>query len=608
LFIAVTKGSLSAGLSEKVHIYAGLESKGEFTFTNADFTATVYLAGTVSLPGTLTWADMSSGTVNVYSDAARTDQIGTVSLTELSWVAGISVTYIGSTVYLGAALTGTNGKIYTGTGGTGGSVTETGVRTITLADTTSPADISGLTGASGPGDGQVTLTWTDPVDADLDHVEITWAPGGTSPVSVLKGTQTQTISGLTNGTSYTFTVKAVDTAGNESGDETATATPFVPVTDITGLPATGTVGDITLSGTVEPSSATYKTIVWSVKEAETTAAGAEINNGVLSTTGAGSVKVIATITDGTAVGTPYIKEFSITIIINPPSSGDQMTGTISGVSVSFRYVPAGSFQRDNTAANVTTITKGYWMGETEVTQELFLKVMGVNPSEFNGSIGKEPDSGETQTQRPVENVSWYDAIAFCNKLSLLDGRNPVYSVTVSGSEVDWAALAYNDIPSDINVDWNAVTMDTGKNGYRLPTEMEWMWAAIGADTAAPGQLNITGYDKAFAGSDGFNNVDDYAWYDDNSNSKTHEVGKKAANELGLKDMSGNVVEWCWDRYGDYPDEIQTDPQGASSGTNRVIRGGGRYSVAADVRSATRYDYTPSNRYANVGFRLVRPQF
>ncbi|MDR2478644.1 MAG: SUMF1/EgtB/PvdO family nonheme iron enzyme, partial [Treponema sp.] len=111
---------------------------------------------------------------------------------------------------------------------------------------------------------------------------------------------------------------------------------------------------------------------------------------------------------------------------NPPGdpiAGDSKTLTVSGVSAALRYVPAGSFQRDATEANVTVISKGYWLAETETTQELFTVVMGANPSNFDDS----PDGTEVQGKRPVERVSWYDAIAFCNKLSLLDGKEPVYS-------------------------------------------------------------------------------------------------------------------------------------------------------------------------------------
>jgi formylglycine-generating enzyme required for sulfatase activity len=285
----------------------------------------------------------------------------------------------------------------------------------------------------------------------------------------------------------------------------------------------------------------------------------------------------------------------------PPSAGDVSTHTPNGINVSFRYIPAGSFRRDSAPANISVITRGYWMAETEVTQELFQAVMGTNPSYFpNGAV-----PGETQNKRPVEQASWYAAIAFCNKLSLANGKEPVYSVTVSGTEVDWAGLTYIDIPVSDNADWNAASWGKTKNGYRLPTEMEWMWAAMGADKTV--QPNTTGHTKAFAGSNGSNNIDDYAWYGSNSMAKTHEAGRKAANELGLKDMSGNVREWCWDWWADYPAGARTDYAGAASGTDRVFRGGSwSFSMSkCKVSSREEHNVPPhNNENGNLGFRLV----
>jgi formylglycine-generating enzyme required for sulfatase activity len=289
------------------------------------------------------------------------------------------------------------------------------------------------------------------------------------------------------------------------------------------------------------------------------------------------------------VGTDYTQDFKIPVNL-------QMTRTINGVSVPFRSVPAGTFQRDSTATNITIITNGYWMGETEVTQKLFLEVMGVNPSSFTSGA----EVGEDQNKRPVEQVTWYEAIAFCNKLSIVDGKEMVYSV----SGINWASLAYSAIPTSYDTTWNAATMDTGKNGYRLPTEMEWMWAAMGADTVNPGQLNTTGYDKAFAGSSESNSVGGYAWYSGNSGSKTHEVGKKAANELGLYDMSGNVFEWCWDWYGNYPSGNQTNNAGTASSPNRVIRGG-RWSDNAPLCTvAYRNVNNPNGKLNSIGLRVM----
>jgi formylglycine-generating enzyme required for sulfatase activity len=461
---------------------------------------------------------------------------------------------------------------------------------------------------------------------------------------------------------------------NPSGDT------FIAVTDITGVPTVGTKGiNLALTGTVAPANAANQTIVWSVKDAGTT--GAAIDGNTLSTTEAGTVVVTATIANGTAAGTAYTKDFSITInaasvavsgvsldkdtlslyigdsgtltaTVSPANAANQnvswssnditvatvnaglvtgvaagtaditvttedgnftadctvtvtgvaagalSTHSISGVSVPFRYVPAGSFQRDGYTGNISVITKGYWMSETEVTQELFQEVMETNPSYHHGGSGREAVAGETQNQRPVEMVSWYDAIAFCNKLSLLAGKEPVYSV----SGIDWETLAYSGIPTSSDTEWNAAGMDMSKNGYRLPTEMEWMWAAMGADKTS--QPNTTGRNKAFAGSDGNNSIDDYAWYYINADNKTHEVGKKTENELELEDMSGNVWEWCWDWDSSYPDGERTDYTGADSGSHRVYRGGGQDDGAYSCTVAYRRYSGPSNRSGNFGFRVV----
>ena len=381
---------------------------------------------------------------------------------------------------------------------------------------------------------------------------------------------------------------------------------FVAVTNITGVQSAATAGTaLTLSGTVAPANATNKTITWTVKTAGTT--GAAISGNTLTTTAAGTVEITATIANGATETTPFTKNFTITFAL--PAAGTQSVRTIKGVAIPLRYVPAGKFQRDGTVANVSVITKGYWMAETETTQELFEAVMGSNPSGFSS----DPASGETQTKRPVEYLNWYAAIAFCNKLSLANGKQAVYSVQVGGDEIDWTNLLYAQIPTDRNNDWDEVTMDTGKNGYRLPTEMEWMWAAMGADKTS--QPNITGYAKAFAGSDGSNNIGDYAWYTSNSGGKTHEAGIKAANELGLNDMSGNVFEWCWDRYdgtsgsgGTVADSGElTDYAGAASGLWRVYRGGSLNFNDSNCAVGFRGNGSiPSTRGSNVGFRFVCP--
>ena len=222
--------------------------------------------------------------------------------------------------------------------------------------------------------------------------------------------------------------------------------------------------------------------------------------------------------------------------------------------------PAGtpdSFDNERPVRSVTV--SGFWMCRHPVTQKEWAEVMGSNPSRFKGD------------ERPVESVSWHDAVEYANKRSQREGLAPAYA------------------GSDRNVVWNR-----GADGYRLPTEAEWEYAVRGGH-GSPGNY-------AYSGS---NNIDEVAWYTHNSVGSTRPVCQKKPNVLGLYDMSGNVREWCWDWRGSYPSVAQTDPAGAFSGSSRALRGGGWDSSAAGVRCACRGRNEPSTRFGSIGFRLVR---
>ncbi len=274
--------------------------------------------------------------------------------------------------------------------------------------------------------------------------------------------------------------------------------------------------------------------------------------------------------------------FPVTVAIWSPHIGNMMA------------VPAGRFQRDATATNISVITQAYRMSAHEITRARFVALLTTDPTNTTWSSG---------TTDPVQKANWYHAIAFCNKLSLAEGLTPVYVV----SGVNFNTLTYATIPTTNNATWNAVTATWTNNGYRLPTEMEWMWAAMGAPADGQGGgTNMTGYAKAFAGSTGSNMIGDYAWYDSNSIHKTHPAGSKTANELGLYDMSGNVSEWTWDQYNTYPTGTQTDYRGAASGADRVNRGGGWNDNPPFCPVARRINVDPHFQGDGIGFRVVRP--
>ncbi len=221
----------------------------------------------------------------------------------------------------------------------------------------------------------------------------------------------------------------------------------------------------------------------------------------------------------------------------------------NNLGMRFVYVPPGIFYMGtgdracNARKHKVTITKGFYMQTTEVTQGQFKKIMGYNPSVFK----------KCGANCPVEKVSYYDAVEFVQKLNEL----------------------------------------TGAVRYQLPTEAQWEYACRAGSKA----LYNFGND--------FNKLGDYAWFIGNSNKRTHPVGKKKPNAWGIHDMHGNVREWCRDNYGTFLPNPVADPLGTSSDPNRVTRGGNFIDNASENRTAYRFKDGPSNKSIGLGFRLIR---
>jgi formylglycine-generating enzyme required for sulfatase activity len=256
----------------------------------------------------------------------------------------------------------------------------------------------------------------------------------------------------------------------------------------------------------------------------------------------------------------------------------------------FEYIYGGTFimgspenepERVETEIQHSVTVSPFYMSKYPVTQSEYEKVMGKNPSHFKGS------------SLPVENVSWYDAVEYCNKRSIKEKLNPAYTIDKSRKDPN----NYN-VRDDVK--W-VVTLNPGADGYRLPTESEWEYACR-AETTTPFNTgnNITTEQANYNGNYPYNNNAKGKY-----RAQTTSVGSFPPNKWGLYDMHGNVWEWCWDWYGDYSKAVKIDPEGPLNGDFRVIRGGSWYVLGQNLRSGIRYFYPPFDGYYHVGFRVVR---
>ena len=571
-------------------------------------------------------------------------------------------------------------------------------------DTTAPADVTELVAAAK--DSSVVLTWKDATEEDIFGYIVSWKAGSTGRLLLAlekdsliaaKGQQGCVVTGLTNGTKYTFTVKTMDTSGNKSAGVTVKATPVavdsketmkialsvpeaksntsvtVTVNIITAAEKIvdvvykkdGSVNAATLLADADAKKAEQNSVgnkrwTFEITAADETANGTytvaaldsdgreeasqiTIDNfdftppakvkGVTATY-SNKLKVIilnwtnptdsdfdhveisytstdstgysekskaevVTGTEKTFEGIDGNKSYYTYYIASVDKLGNKsnevkyrvsVNKTVSNVPEGFVEIPSASIAGTESwtpSSNVFVSGRkpeiaSFYMSDHEVTRGEYKAVMGIDPSVANAydKDGNGLTGDDNVKNNPVNYISWYDALVYCNTRSINENLTPCYSINGSTNPNDWGS-----VPTSWDDTWNAATYDFTADGYRLPTEAEWEWAARGGES------------YTYAGSD---NIDEVAWY---NTTGTRDVKTKKANAYGLYDMSGNVYEWCWDWYGSI--SSGTPGSGPVSGSSRCRRGGSWSGGASRAQVASRYYSYPNYRFDYYGFRLVR---
>jgi formylglycine-generating enzyme required for sulfatase activity len=471
----------------------------------------------------------------------------------------VVLTTLAPPVALAAVNTGAVSDVTSTTLSVGGVVTDGGsspvtVRGVVYGLTADPTTVAGTAVTAGSGTGAFTVGLT-----------------GLQPVTpyYVRAFATNAV-----GTSYGATVPVMTLAVPVVLPQVTTSA----VTDLTPLSATAG-GEVVQDGGAV---ITARGVVYGASPAPT------LSTGTMVSAGGGTGTFSAALSGLTASSTYYLRAFATNSA--GTAYGEEISFTTAAVSTGFAPVHADSFVQgspESEAGRFTdegpqftaTLTTGVHLKQTEITWSEWSAVRALAGAYgfTDMAAGRNGGDGDASGTHPVTMVSWWDVVKWCNLKSLIEGRRPAY---YTAADLNAGAVFKVGTP-EVFVDWSAPS-------YRLPTEAEWEFSCR-AGTTGPvyGELS------------------QIAWYAENSGDGTHPVGQLLPNNWGLQDMMGNVWEWCWDWKPAYDGSPKTDPRGAASGTDRVMRGGCFHNAASVCRSAYRnVGGFPGGRYPFIGFRPV----